>query len=75
MKHGSHQHLDDARFRGVYLMLASLLPIAQATHLKETFVDRAADTKDHDLSDAVVQILKARRTEHNVAASSVARTG
>jgi hypothetical protein len=57
------QHIDDPRFRGVYLMLASLLPLDQATELRETLVDRAAETKDHYLSDAVVQILKGRRAK------------
>jgi hypothetical protein len=30
------KHVDDPRFRGVYLMLASLLPLEQATELRET---------------------------------------
>jgi len=57
------EHMDDARFRGVYLMLASLLPLDQAAELKDSLVDRAAETMDHYLSDSVVQILKARRSK------------
>ena len=54
------EHIDDSRFRGVYLMLASNLPFDQAKALKDALVDRAAETKDHYLSDAVVSILKVR---------------
>ena len=46
-----------SRFRGVYLMLASQLPPEQAKELRDTLVDRAAETKDHILSDSVVEIL------------------
>jgi hypothetical protein len=56
------RHLDDPRFRGVYIMLASALPIEQAKALKDAIVDHAADSKDHHLSDAVVQVLRTRRS-------------
>jgi HEAT repeat protein len=56
------KHMDDPRFRGVYLMLASQLPLGQANELRDALVDRAAETKDHHLSDAVVEVLKSRRT-------------
>ena len=55
------KHVDDPRFRGVYLMLASQLPLDQARDLRDALVDRASETKDHHLSDEVVQILKTRR--------------
>lgn len=55
------KHIDDPRFRGVYLMLASQLPLNQARALKDTLVDHSAETKDHNLSDAVVEILKTRK--------------
>jgi hypothetical protein len=55
------RHLDDPRFRGVYIMLASALPLEEAKALKDAIVDHAADSKDHHLSDAVVQVLKTRR--------------
>ena len=54
-------HIDDSRFRGVYLMLASRLPVTQARELKDVLVERAAETKDHHLSDAVVEVLKTRK--------------
>jgi hypothetical protein len=54
------KHVDDPRFRGVYIMLASQLPFEQARSLRDSLVDRAAETNDHYLSDSVVQLLKAR---------------
>jgi hypothetical protein len=54
-------HLDDARFRNVYVMLATVLPLQDAKDLKDVLVDRAAETKEHHLSDVVVQILRPRR--------------
>jgi hypothetical protein len=56
------KHLDDPRFSGVYLMLASQLPLDQARELKDALVDHAAETKDHYLSDAIVEVLKTRRS-------------
>ena len=56
------RHLDDPCFRGVYIMLASALPLEEAKALKYVIVDHAADSKDHHLSDAVVQVLKTRRS-------------
>lgn len=61
------KHMDDARFRGVYLMLASQLPLTQASELRDALVDHAAETKDHHLSDAVVEVLKNRRTATSAA--------
>jgi HEAT repeat protein len=55
------RHLDDPRFRGAYIMLASAQPIEQARALRDAIVDHAADSKDHHLSDAVVQVLRTRR--------------
>jgi hypothetical protein len=43
------------------LMLASLIPFEQARELRDALVDHAAETKDHHLSDGVVQILKNRK--------------
>jgi hypothetical protein len=55
------KHSDDPRFRGVYLMLASQLPVVQAGKLKDFLVRQAAETKDHNLSDLVVQIYETRK--------------
>jgi hypothetical protein len=65
------KHIDDPRFRGVYLMLASQLPLEQARDLRDSLVDRASETKDHHLSDAVVQILKTRKSTSQAAASDL----
>ncbi len=65
------KHMDDPRFRGVYLMLASQLPLGQASELKEALVDRAAETKDHHLSDAVVEVLKNRRATSKPASHEI----
>ena len=68
------KHIDDPRFRGVYLMLAPQLPPDQARDLKDSLVERASETKDHNLSDAVVQLLKTRRAPSQVA-SDLTSTG
>ncbi len=53
-------HIGDARFRGVYFLLATLLPIDQATDLREKLILYAADTKDHTVSDTFVQLFHSR---------------
>ncbi|MEH2352053.1 HEAT repeat domain-containing protein [Nostoc sp.] len=53
-------HMDDPRFRGVYFLLATLLPLDAAKELKEKLVQYAADTKDHTVSDTFVQLLRPR---------------
>ena len=58
-----HQHLGDPRFRGIYLLLARLLPMEAALALREDLIHYAADTKDHTVSDNYVQILRSRTTE------------
>ena len=57
------QHLGDSRFRGIYLMLARLLPLEAALALREALIQHAADTKDHTVSDDYVQIMRSRTTE------------
>ncbi|HCK81122.1 MAG TPA: PBS lyase [Candidatus Competibacteraceae bacterium] len=58
------QHLGDARFRGVYLQLARLLPLNDARALERRLIDYAADTQDHTVSDAFIQLLRARPTQN-----------
>ncbi|MBD2564202.1 HEAT repeat domain-containing protein [Nostoc linckia FACHB-391] len=53
-------HMNDPRFRGVYFLLATLLPLDAAKELKEKLVQYAADTKDHTVSDTFVQLLRPR---------------
>ena len=51
------KHISDPRFRGVYLLLATLLPLNIAMQLRETLIQYAAKTQDHSLSDTFVQLL------------------
>ncbi len=55
------RHLGDARFRGVYLLLAILLPVEQAEALRERLIDHAVDSKDHSISDSFIQLLRERK--------------
>jgi hypothetical protein len=45
------QHIDDPRFRGVYLLMALRSPLDFATWLRVRIADRAAETRDHALMD------------------------
>jgi len=54
------KHLGDPRFRGVYFLLAILMPIEEAERLRELLINYAADTKDHTVSDEFVQIFRSR---------------
>jgi HEAT repeat protein len=53
-------HIGDSRFRGVYFLLAILLPLDAAKELREILIQYAADKKDHTVSDTVVQLLRSR---------------
>ncbi len=53
-------HIGDPRFRGVYFLLATLLPVDDAKQLRERLIQYAADTKDHTVSDTFVQLLRTR---------------
>ena len=57
------KHLGDARFRGVYLQLARLLPLEDARALERRLIDYAADTQDHTVSDTFIQLLRPRQGE------------
>lgn len=56
-----NQYLSDHRFRGVYFLLATLLPIKAAEELRETLIRYAANTKDHTVSDTFIQLLLPRQ--------------
>lgn len=49
------QHFADSRFRGVYLLLATLLPEPQKMALRERLIQYAVKHNDHVLSDAFIQ--------------------
>ena len=53
-------HMGDPRFRGVYFLLATLLPLTDAKDLREKLIQYAADTKDHTVSDTFVQLFRSR---------------
>ncbi|MEC4815193.1 MAG: hypothetical protein SAK29_18235, partial [Scytonema sp. PMC 1069.18] len=55
-----NEHIGDPRFRGVYLLLATLLPLDSALELREQLIEYAAHTKDHTVVDTFVQILMLR---------------
>ena len=54
------EHINDPRFRGVYLLLATLLPYPEAWLLREKLLQNAAETKDHVVSDQFIQRLNSR---------------
>ncbi|AOY81011.1 HEAT repeat domain-containing protein [Moorena producens JHB] len=56
-----NKHISDPRFRGVYFLLATLLPWDAAWRLRETLIQYAANTKDHTVSDNFVQLLLSRQ--------------
>ncbi|KOP25503.1 hypothetical protein AMR41_14385 [Hapalosiphon sp. MRB220] len=53
-------HMGDPRFRGVYFLLATLLPLDAAKQLREKLIQYAADTKDNTVSDTFVQLLRTK---------------
>jgi len=54
------KHMGDPRFRGIYLLLAQVLPLNDALALREELIQYAADTQDHTVSDAYVQLMRSR---------------
>jgi hypothetical protein len=60
-----HEHQGDPRFRGVYFLLALLLPEDDARDLKNNLVDYAADHGDHTISDPVVRLCRTRSARPN----------
>lgn len=57
----AEQHIEDPRFRGVYLLLAMRLPLEAALLLRDQLVLRAAKTNDHITCDRFVQLLESRK--------------
>ncbi|MFQ5794145.1 MAG: HEAT repeat domain-containing protein [Candidatus Bipolaricaulia bacterium] len=54
------EYLSDLRFRGVYFLLAVLMPLEDAQALREQLIQYAADTKDHIVSDTFIQLFRSR---------------
>jgi len=55
------KHIADPRFRGVYFLLAILLPLKEAEVLREQLIQHAADKNDHTVSDQFIQLLRSRK--------------
>ena len=55
------KYIDDPRFRGVYFLLAILLPWEEAEALRERLIQYSAATKDHTVSDTFIQLLISRK--------------
>ncbi|MEJ2285309.1 MAG: hypothetical protein P8X85_17140, partial [Desulfobacterales bacterium] len=59
------KHLSDERFRGIYFMLANMMPIDEAMKLREEIIEYAAEHSDHNDCDEYVMILKRRIAARN----------
>ena len=62
MNDRAKEHINDSRFRGVYLLMVFLLPIDEALQLNEILIHDAAQRRDHTLSDDFYNLLNARKT-------------
>ncbi|MDJ0583418.1 hypothetical protein [Crocosphaera sp.] len=60
-KHRLLDHISDSRFRGVYFLLATMMPFDAAKKLREELIQYAADTKDHTVSDTFIQLFRNRQ--------------
>ena len=56
-----NKHISDPRFRGVYFLLANLLPMDAAMKLRERLIQHAATTQDHTVSDRFIRLLLSRQ--------------
>lgn len=54
------EYMGDPRFRGVYFLLANLLPFNAAMQLRESIIRYAADNQDHNVSDGFIKLLISR---------------
>ena len=55
-------YVDDPRFKGVYLLLALLMPEEEAQNLRERLIVYAADSGDHSVSDDFIKLFKGRES-------------
>jgi len=58
-------------FRGAYLRLARVPPLAEAQELREQFIQYAAQSGDHSASDDFIRIFKEREIGMNLASNGV----
>ena len=61
-----NQHKNDPRFRGVYFLLANLLPLDEAGILREDLIQYAAYSGDHSVSDQFIQIIRSRKNRNKI---------
>ena len=61
-----NKHKKEPGFRGVYFLLANLLPLDEADKLRENLIQYAANSGDHTVSDRFIQILQTRKTTKNL---------
>jgi hypothetical protein len=57
----SLEHLADPRFRGVYFLLATLLPYEAAMNLREELLQHSIKTKDQTVLAPFVELLNSRK--------------
>ena len=53
--------MSDSRYRGVYFLLADLMPITKAETLREKLINYAADSGDNTVANTFVRKLRARK--------------
>lgn len=56
------EHLEDARFRGVFFLLAMLLPLEDAMALRETLLEQSCKTNDTTVLLPYAELLNSRRS-------------
>jgi hypothetical protein len=54
------QYIGDVRFRGVYFLLAGILPMHDAQILRERLIEQAVESQDHTVSDGFIRALRGR---------------
>ncbi len=54
-------HIGDAQFRGVYFLLATLLPIETALTLRQRLMLQAAEIREHTVSDRFYELVEKRQ--------------
>ena len=57
------KRMSDPRFRGVYFLLATTMPIDDANKLREHLIQYAADTRNHTVSDTFIRLVRSRQAQ------------
>lgn len=56
------EHMSEPRFRGVYLLLATQLPMDAALELREQVIRHTVETNDTMLLGPIVELLSSRKS-------------